>query len=160
MELPPRISTAMAPLFEALPLDLAMYQLIVEEDPSNAVAAQVGAVLADPALLDAKLQTAVWLYVDDLDRSHSISRGIEDITDSFWHGIMHRREGGFPNSHYWFDKVGVHSAFVLVGDYDPHEFVAAVETRHYTKPENLIATKRREWEGLFRWCAESAEGAA
>ena len=53
MELPPRISTAMAPLFEALPLDLAMYQLIVEEDPSNAVAAQVGAVLADPALLEA-----------------------------------------------------------------------------------------------------------
>lgn len=158
MELPPRISTAMAPLFEALPLDLAMCQLVVEEDPSNAVVAQVEAVLADPALSDAKLQTAVWLYVDDLDRSHSISQGIEDTTGSFWHGIMHRREGDFPNSHYWFDKVGVHPAFVRIGDYDPHEFVAAVETRHHTKPENFIATQRREWEELFRWCAENAEG--
>jgi hypothetical protein len=46
--------------------------------------------------------SGLWLLAGDLDRSHTISQGIGSAEGSFWHGIMHRREGDFSNSKYWF----------------------------------------------------------
>lgn len=157
MNLPVQTAAAMSPLFNVFPPEQAMAQLVVKDTPSRAVAEQVEAVLMDPALSRPVLQSAVWLYADDLDRSHVVSQGIDDSTGSFWHGIMHRREGDFPNSHYWFNKVGDHPAFARIGDYDPHEFVTAVESKYQSDPADLIAIQRREWEELFRWCSEQGE---
>jgi hypothetical protein len=36
------------------------------------------------------------LWNDDLDASHTIAQDIEDVTGSYWHAIMHRREGDTP----------------------------------------------------------------
>ena len=44
----------------------------------------------------------VWLLHDYLDESHTISQRIDTPSGSFWHGIMHRREGDFSNAKYWF----------------------------------------------------------
>lgn len=55
--------------------------------------------------------SAVWLYHNFLDTSHTISQGILTETGSYWHGIMHRREPDFSNSKYWFRKVGYHEVF-------------------------------------------------
>ena len=55
--------------------------------------------------------SALWLHHDFLDRSHQISQSISDSTGSFWHGIMHRREGDYWNSKYWFRQVGNHPVF-------------------------------------------------
>src|SRR5687767_14149334 len=41
--------------------------------------------------------SAVWLLYDSLDDSHTISEGIDTPSGSFWHGIMHRREGDYSN---------------------------------------------------------------
>jgi hypothetical protein len=51
---------------------------------------------------------ALWLYGNDLDRSHRISQGLRGREGSYWHGIMHRREGDFANAKYWFRRVGPH----------------------------------------------------
>src|SRR5262245_25728404 len=37
--------------------------------------------------------SGLWLRHDWLDQSHTISQGIENSTGSWWHAIMHRREG-------------------------------------------------------------------
>ncbi len=55
------------------------------------------------------LESGLWLLSGELDRSHSISQSIESQEGSFWHGIMHRREGDFSNAKYWFRRVGRHA---------------------------------------------------
>jgi len=51
---------------------------------------------------------ALWLLAGELDRSHDISQQVDSSSGSFWHGIMHRREGDYWNSKYWFRRVGQH----------------------------------------------------
>ncbi len=153
MDLPEALEKPLKPLFADLPLDVAMFRLVVDQPPSAAVVGMVETILKDRAFAGREeLQAGLWLYVDDLDRSHTICQGIDDETGSYWHGIMHRREGDFSNSHYWFNKVGRHPVMSRIGGYDPHEFITAVETLHTDDPEGLIAMQRREWEALFSWC--------
>ena len=59
--------------------------------------------------VEALALAGLWLLAGELDRSHELSQGIESATGSYWHGIMHRREGDFWNSKYWFRRVGRHS---------------------------------------------------
>jgi hypothetical protein len=59
--------------------------------------------------------SGVWLLYDCLDESHAISQGIETPSGSFWHAIMHRREGDFSNSKYWLRRVGLHPVFETLG---------------------------------------------
>jgi hypothetical protein len=52
------------------------------------------------------VESALWLLAGELERSHVISQSYESAEGSFWHGIMHRREGDFGNATYWFRRVG------------------------------------------------------
>src|SRR5689334_7725678 len=74
----------------------------------------------------ADLEAGLWLYVDDLDRSHKVSQSLDDATGSFWHGIMHRREGDFSNSHYWMRRAATHPLLQIASDLDPSALVDAV----------------------------------
>ena len=159
MDLPETVSKLLEPLFSEYPLDRAMRQLVVREP-----AAATGAVGLIERLVEHSedqlpptLRSALWLYVDDLGRSHTISQGMQSATGSFWHGIMHRREGDFPNSHYWFDKVGGHPAMSLIDGYDAHGFIDAVELDSGRQSAALVAHQQAEWQALFSWCAENQE---
>lgn len=148
MNLPEEIATACAPLFEALPLESAMGELLGSHPKQTAL---VQEILKHPALANRpELATGIWLYVDDLDRSHTISQGIESTTGSYWHGIMHRREGDFSNSRYWHRKAGGHPLLVDT----PEGLVGEVE-RAKGSPIELVRKQREEWVTLFEWCANS-----
>lgn len=55
------------------------------------------------------LEAGLWLWIDELDRSHTASQSREgDKTCDAWHTIMHRREGDFWNAKYWVRRVGQH----------------------------------------------------
>ncbi|MGD9645707.1 MAG: hypothetical protein AB7U73_08345 [Pirellulales bacterium] len=86
----------------------------------------------------------LWLYADGLDQSHAISQSIETTTGSFWHGIMHRREGDFGNSKYWFRRVGKHPVFEPL----------AAETRRFAQQSTLSEVSglaaQENWDP-FRW---------
>jgi len=160
MKLSEEIALAIRPLLELLPLDKALDQLVVTTGPSAQARDCVESVLASPALAgDPSLAAGLWLYVDDLNASHTISQGIETATGSFWHGIMHRREGDFSNSHYWFHRVGAHPAIKTIADYEPHRFIDEVSAKHAKAPADLVARQRREWVALFEWCANQPESA-
>ncbi len=51
-------------------------------------------------------RSGLLLWNDDLYASHTISQDIPEPIGSYWHGIMHRREGDFSNAKYWFRMVG------------------------------------------------------
>ena len=96
-------------------------------------------------------ESGLWLLAGDLDRSHSISQSIESKNGSFWHGIMHRREGDFGNAKYWFRKVGTHPAFEMIerhsnGDYaDPFDFVDACERAVVSSSKLAEVCKLAQW---------------
>ncbi|MEX2215401.1 MAG: hypothetical protein WD768_14810 [Phycisphaeraceae bacterium] len=154
---PEPFEAAIGPLLEALPLDEAMSQLVVREEGPTGVVQRL--VQSPVFAAHAPLQAGLWLYVDRLDRSHEISQAMDDATGSFWHAIMHRREGDFGNSHYWFRRAGNHPAMKLMEDYDAHAFIDAVEVAHRkgAADEELIQMQRGEWFVLMRWCMEQAK---
>jgi hypothetical protein len=45
--------------------------------------------------------------VDALDASHKVFQDVTTSLGSYWHGMMHRREGDFDNARYWYRRAGV-----------------------------------------------------
>ena len=151
LTLPKELSEALEPLFTTLPLEQAMARL-QGSHPQHA--ALVQEILRNPALSGRpELASALWLYVDDLDRSHTISQSIEDATGSYWHGIMHRREGDFSNSHYWMRRAAPHPLLRSKLALDPDALIDQVAAARGKDDPTLVEQQREEWKTLFEWCA-------
>jgi hypothetical protein len=154
MKLPESLETILRPLFESVPLDKAMPALCPGNGAVATLRATVEGIVKQRELArKLALQAGLWLYVDELDRSHSISQDMKDATGSYWHAIMHRREGDFSNSRYWFHKAGKHPAMAQLPGYDGHVLVDAAEKAYPENPEDLVRRQREEWANLFAWCA-------
>jgi hypothetical protein len=159
--------------------------------PSAEVRAELSKLTVDAAFAHARVVdremaacciSAAWLLGDYLDESHKISQDIETPSGSFWHGIMHRREGDFSNAKYWFRRVGKHPVLDLVGQraaemaavrgeerlvkklvtggaWDPLAFIDLVETSvrgHGEARELCLNIQQAEWELLFDYCYRAA----
>ena len=140
--------------------------------------------ITDPAMAEC-CRSALLLYHDYLDTSHTISQSITTETGSYWHGIMHRREPDYPNSKYWFRRVGDHPVFPALreaaadiaasapsphdsaaflttqGNWDPFAFIDLCEAANYDRtPAGDLCRQiqQREWEILFDYCYQAAIG--
>ena len=128
--------------------------------------------------------SGLWLYFDWLDESHRISQSIETPTGSFWHAIMHRREGDFSNSKYWYARCASHPAIsvmaaqaprlintmpadksllrLIAAGWNANAFVDLVEQVHDSPddPRRALAVslQRLEWQVLFDDCTRRAAG--
>jgi hypothetical protein len=126
-------------------------------------------VVADRNMAECCL-AGVWLLNDFLDESHAISQGIHATSGSFWHGIMHRREGDFSNAKYWFRHVGEHAVFEplaeraatlglpIRGPWEPYAFVDMCQAalRSGNELELCLDVQQAEWELLFDYCYRAA----
>ncbi|HEX8234879.1 MAG TPA: hypothetical protein VF600_02900 [Abditibacteriaceae bacterium] len=119
------------------------------------------------------------LWNDDLDASHDIAQHIDDATGSFWHAIMHRREGDYANANYWWRRTGTHPAFSDVHEavlntlqtetsHDAQAFVARLQSAGSWQPIEFVACCERaqrraddawlrrsqvaEMSALLNWC--------
>lgn len=72
---------------------------------------------SSPNLRGTVSEAALWLLAGDLNRSHNVSQTLETREGSYWHGVMHRREGDFWNAKYWFRRVGNHPVFGQLAGY-------------------------------------------
>ena len=111
--------------------------------------------------------SGVWLLHNFLDESHTLSQKIDTTSGSYWHGIMHRREGDFSNAKYWFRHVGHHPVFELLANrlqtntWDPFAFVDECQAAVRGKSNGLeqcLDIQQLEWELLFGYCYHAAIG--
>lgn len=185
----PRLSAAARGIL-ALDADRAYARLVVD-GAGHAEAGRrllaLGEALASPARsrgdLDGVL-AALWLWHDHLDESHRLSQGIDTPTGSFWHAIMHRREGDFGNSKHWYARCPGHPAFdtlraaagdlidplpadkallrLTSGGWNAAAFVDLVQAAHADPSDPrrpaVVALQRLEWHILFDHCVRAACG--
>ena len=85
--------------------------------------------------------SALLLWNDDLDASHTLSQGLPDPFGCWLHGTMHRREGDFSNSKYWFRKVGTHAGFAELT-----RRAAALLAQASVQPSPALAALAERWD--------------
>lgn len=54
------------------------------------------------------------VWNDDLDAAHELVQDLSSAEGSYWHAILHRREGDYDNAKYWFARVGEHPIFASI----------------------------------------------
>jgi len=114
-------------------------------------------------------RSGLWVLHGNLHESHEISQSIHSPEGSYWHGLMHRAEGDFWNSKYWYSKAGKnHPVAQRMRDHDSawsgDSFVDDCE-RAVNSPANdkqtheaLNQLARQEWFYLFQHCWSVAIG--
>ena len=108
--------------------------------------------------------SGLWLLHNFLDRSHDISQETHSREGSYWHGIMHRLEGDYWNSKYWYRKVGAHSVYDVVAEgWNPEVFVDQCESVNLAFNQTAAgdvssahAIAVQEWKALFEFCYQQA----
>jgi hypothetical protein len=189
------LTDALSPLaHEVLDLDkdAAYSRLVVVGEGNRQAAARLRnatpeQLLTQPVVSppDARaMLSGLWLWHDWLDSSHTISQELHTPTGSFWHAIMHRREGDFSNAKYWYARCLSHPIFKAMAPYandvlhplpadksllrlvrdgwDAYAFVDLVESAH-DQPDSLnhkaaVALQKIEWRLLFDHCTRTAAG--
>ena len=117
--------------------------------------------------------SGLWLLNNCLDRSHDISQTIKSKEGSLWHAMMHRLEGDFWNSKYWYRKVGPHPVFEQIclwsqeldslpnsisdsETWNPEAFVDLCESvatgNSVSDSETCHQLEQMEWLAAFQFC--------
>jgi hypothetical protein len=142
------------------------FQSLLEIDRRRPLDAGTPERSARDELTRLSLETAfAHATITDRDMA-SCCQSIETPSGSYWHAIMHRREGDFSNSKYWYRRVGQHPVIHLIGcrlgsEYDPFAFVDECQgtLRGNRKlRDHCLDIQQAEWETLFDFCYREAVG--
>ncbi len=103
------------------------------------------------------LKSSLFLWNDDLERTHDVAQEIHTPTGSYLHGAMHRREPDYGNSKYWFRRVGRHPVFTKLA---PAARELAVRTPESSAELQAIhdALEGKAWDPFLMvdWCEAAA----
>lgn len=170
----PKFDDALARLEARQPLPPLFPKQVFDAELSRHLLAPDDELDSNPAL-----RCGLLLWNDDLHASHEISQTLENSTGSFWHAIMHRREGDAGNSNYWWRLTEDHPAFADVyeaaqkvlkqetsseaqqfaaklqqsGQWNPRDFVVACERAlNDGNDEWLRRVQSEEMRALLNWC--------
>ncbi len=107
----------------------------------------------DPKALAVK--SALLLWNDDLDGSHTLAQDLDDTHGAYLHGLMHRREPDYGNSKYWFRRVGAHPLF-------PQLRTAALDLLSEAPAKDKYRKaieSAKDWDAfvMVDWCESAAE---
>ncbi len=104
--------------------------------------------------------SGLWLLHNFLREGHEICQDIDTPAGSFWHAIMHRAEGDYSNSKYWYrlaktDPFHADISTAAGQPYEPEALVDAVRQQGILAVHDLVTA---EWQVLFNHCYTEATG--
>ena len=151
------------------PLDRDLAREIREADDAKVAGGEAIKSAAAFALVRGGLLYAV----DALDPAHAIFQEAHSDLGSYWHGMMHRREGDFDNARYWFRRAGaqpffnaLHGAASAVSpdmarqsSWDPYLFTGQCEQARHGAEElvgEMAKLQRVEFDAIFDYCWRQA----
>ena len=135
--------------------------------------------LASGAVVDAEMsglvRGALFYALDTLPEAHANFQDAASDTGSYWHGMLHRREGDFDNARYWFRRAGTLPVFATIHrdasrvselmarrtNWDPYLFTGQCEQARFGAEElvaELVALQRIEFDALLDYCRRKAVG--
>jgi hypothetical protein len=127
-----------------------------------------GRVVGEPGTFGL-IRGGLYYAVDAIHEAHAVFQEASGDLGSYWHGMMHRREGDFDNARYWFRRAGQLPFFDLLhheasehsavmarqSNWDPYLFTGECEQARFGAEEGLkalSALQRIEFEGVFDYC--------
>lgn len=107
------------------------------------------------------IKSGLLLWNDALDASHNISQGLANQTGSYWHGIMHRREPDYPNSKYWFGRVGTHPIFPALRERALELFKETADPSDALTEIGEAIAAQEHWDSyqFVDWCQAAEDNA-
>lgn len=125
----------------------------------------------------ALVRGALLNVVDALDAAHRIFQDDSSDLGSYWHGVMHRREGDFDNARYWFRRAGrllisdkMHAAAAQVSanmakqnSWDAYLLTGMCEQAKFGDADAIpecLKLQRVEFDELFAYCWRKSVGPA
>lgn len=121
-----------------------------------------------PGIVGSNREALLWLRVGRIDQAHMIVQDATAGIDAYIHGVVHRLEGDYWNSKYWFRQVRDPSlvqkviseveskskqaglATGLAKQFDPSQFVDTCE-RVLGKPKESDLLDQLRQLGQFEW---------
>jgi hypothetical protein len=96
----------------------------------------------------------LWFAVDELDAAHAIFQDDPSPQGSYWHGMLHRREGDLFNARYWYQRAGRVRGLPRMADFSAEALLRLCEAdakgRAPTSDiEAALEMQRTEWECLM-----------
>lgn len=164
------IESAPTPPLDAGPPRGDTAAALVDRASAFATAAVQDAGMADCCV------AGVWLLYNELDRAHTLCQDVPTASGSYWHGVVHRREGDFGNAGYWFARCNGHPAIDAIAaavaadpaasrafpaGWTPEAMVAACRRGlggETSLHEGCLAAQQIEWRILFDHCYQAAVG--
>jgi len=132
-----------------------------------------GGTIGKPAAFGL-VRGALLYALDDLDGSHQFFQDDHSDLGSYWHGMLHRREGDFDNARYWFRRAGSlpifdtlhHEAALFSSNmsrqmtWDPYLFTGLCEQARFgaeDEVKELPRLQRAEFDVLFDYSWRQAK---
>jgi hypothetical protein len=148
------------------PLSIAEIKSFYESEIAPQVTNQKYGQICYAGLLMA--QDFIW-------EAHEIVQDYPEVESSWWHAYMHRMEGDYGNSAYWYRRVGDAALYSCLqekvdaldvaqelsslqsGSWDPYKCNDLIqEYRNSSCDNSLQEIHRLEWSVLFGACLEKA----
>ncbi len=155
-------------LHKLVPSDPLNYELLRRIQSAEDSLISGDRTIGDAAMF-ALVRGGLLYAVDGIPEAHAIFQDAKSDLGSYWHGMMHRREGDFDNARYWFRRAGSlpffnalhrvaseHSAVMArQSNWDPYLFTSECEQARFGETEGLralVELQRAEFEVLFDYC--------
>lgn len=144
--MPSSITSLYSPLFQTFPIEAVLGETLIYGPKDRELLNLASEAVCQIKVARNQLLVAgIWLYAGDLNAAHSLVQDMTSDSANWWHAILHRMEGDYTNSRYWYRQSESHPARKESTDAD-----SILDWAESSDPR-CIDAQRKEWMLLMDW---------